>query len=143
MMDKYETIDKIEKLMWEELCDIAEEGKLSAGAMEIADKASHIIKSLTTVEAMMGADCDGGYSGARGRMYARRDSRGRYSREPGMNGMKGERMSDGHDGGYSGGGYSYDAEIGSILSDLRELMGETQTPKKREIIRKFIHEMEE
>lgn len=131
-MEKHETIEKINKLMWSELCDIAETGKLSAGALEIADKAAHTIKSLETIKAML--DADWGYSGARGRTgRVKRDSMGRYSRDDGMTQI--------HDSNV-GGGYSYDANMSGIINELRQMMDETQTPQKREAIRDFIHKME-
>jgi len=62
-------------------------GKMSAGDLDTLDKLSHALKSVKSVIAMSDDD---GYSGRypyyydggsyRGRSYARRDMRGRYSR---------------------------------------------------------------
>ena len=59
-------------------------GKMSAGDLETLDKLTHALKSVKSVIAM----ADDGYSSRypydggvyRGRSYARRDMRGRYSR---------------------------------------------------------------
>ena len=58
-------------------------GKMSTGDLETLDKLTHALKSTKSVIAMSDED---GYSGRypyyydRGRSYARRDMRGRYSR---------------------------------------------------------------
>lgn len=81
------------------LCDeLAEYGKkeLTAGSLDVVDKLSHALKSVTTIIAM--EEADGEYSGTypmngngtsyrmngssyAGRRGARRDRMGRYSRE--------------------------------------------------------------
>ena len=87
---------KLKDMLCEELEDYGKKGELSAGTLEIVDKLSHALKSVSTVIAME----EGGYSETypvyqdssynrrssyRG-SYARRDSRGRYSREDGYSG---------------------------------------------------------
>lgn len=94
-----ENMQKLKDMLTRELDEYARKGELSAGALDIVDKLSHALKSVTTVMAME----DGGYSGTgrsygypqyyyddgrsydgrsyAGRMNARRDSRGRYSRD--------------------------------------------------------------
>lgn len=134
---------------------------MSAGDLEAVDKLSHALKSIKTTIAMMEAGEDGGYSGrfvpsmggyyapgvgmsyaedgrggmmggnrggssnrggnsyengnsyARGRgINARRDSMGRYSRND---------------------GYSYAAEMDSIMSDLEGIMEDMPADKQRRV----------
>lgn len=91
---------KLKDMLCDELDEYGKKGELSAGALEIVDKLSHALKSISTVIAME----EGGYSeaypmsqdssynrrssyrGSYGSSYARRDSRGRYSREDGYSG---------------------------------------------------------
>lgn len=91
-----EALYKLKDMLCDELEEYGRKGELTAGSLDIVDKLSHALKSLTTVIAM--EESDGGYSGrpygndgmmppyrgnsyARGRMNAKRDSRGRYSRD--------------------------------------------------------------
>lgn len=89
-MSKY--LEKVRDMLCEELDEIAEDGKLTAGKVEEIDKLTHSIKSIDTILAMR----EGGYS-SRGFGYPRyyydhdhhyddgysdarkRDARGRYS----------------------------------------------------------------
>lgn len=66
------------------LCDELEKftgvDSLSASHLDTVDKLTHSIKSIDTIIAMEDAGySSNSYSNARGRMNARRDSRGRYS----------------------------------------------------------------
>lgn len=90
-------IDDLRDMLCEELDNIAEQGEITTGSLEIIDKLTHSIKSIDTIMAMEDAGYsnergysryDGGYgrgsynrgSYARGRGgNARRDSQGRYS----------------------------------------------------------------
>lgn len=92
-----ESMQKLKDMLTHELDEYARKGELTAGALDIVDKLSHALKSVTTVMAME----EGGYSGRSygysqnyyddgrsnegrsyaGRSNARRDSRGRYSRD--------------------------------------------------------------
>lgn len=110
-------------------------GKLTASEVEYADMLAHLKKSLLTAEAME-EDDDGyserggmsyardgrggmmrGNSYARGRMNARRDSRGRYSRE---------------------GGYSYADDFHGMLE---EAMMAAPNEQAREKLRRMMSEM--
>lgn len=74
----------------EKLCDELKEyahKEMSTGSLDVLDKLTHTIKNLDKV-----IDGNEGYSGrypmydADGRSYAKRDSRGRYSRGDGYGG---------------------------------------------------------
>lgn len=101
---------KLKDLLCDELEEYGKKGELNSGTLEVVDKLSHALKSITTIIAM--EEADGDYSGTYGggnypRMYyrnggngtsygrgssyagrrnARRDSRGRYSRADGYSG---------------------------------------------------------
>ena len=86
-------MDDWHELLCKEMDKLYEKGgyengnELSRQALEAADTALHALKSLKTYEAMEDAGySESSYGGsyARGRMNARRDSMGRYSRDDGM-----------------------------------------------------------
>ena len=98
-----EELYKLKEMLCDELEQYGKKNELSAGSLEIIDKLSHALKSITTIIAM--DEADGGYSGDNGmhpryyrgnsynrgisyagRRNARRDSMGRYSREDGYSG---------------------------------------------------------
>ena len=68
---------------------------------------------------------DGGYSYARGRRYALRDSMGRYSRDDGMRYRGGMR-----------GGYSRDEGKHYMMEQLEEMMEEAEKPAEKEALRR-------
>ena len=68
---------------------------------------------------------DGGYSYARGRRYARRDSMGRYSRDGGMSYRGGMR-----------GGYSREEGKEYMMESLEELMESATKPAEKEALRR-------
>ena len=85
-----------------------------------------------------GTSYEDGSSYARGRMRAKRDSMGRYSRDGGY----AEEGRGGSNRGYSYGGYSY-KDKDDMLEHLHEMMGEASTTKEREAIKRCIREMED
>jgi hypothetical protein len=78
-----------------------------------------------------GTSYDGGSSYARGRMRAKRDSMGRYSRDSGYRDM----------GGSYRGGYSRDG--GDMRDRLEEMMHEATDPKEREAIKRCMKELDD
>jgi hypothetical protein len=68
---------------------------------------------------------EGGYSYARGRRYAKRDSMGRYSRDGGMMYRGGMR-----------GGYSRDDGKHYMMEQLEEMMEEAEKPAEKEALRR-------
>ena len=115
---------------------VGNEGKLSMTEIEYADKLAHLKKNLLKGEAMMEEDgysntgdysnrgynyrYDDGmtrYSRARGRMNARRDSMGRYSR-----------------------GYSMSDD--EMMKELRELMQDAPDDRTRKEFQSFIDRLE-
>lgn len=122
-------------------------GSMSAGDLELVDKLTHALKSIKTTMAMMESEDEGGYSGhymmpryayndgrsyadgmgrsdgyggmsRAGRMNARRDSMGRYSRN-----------------------YSYADGIDGILDEMRGMMDQLPEEKRREVQR-FVDKMD-
>ena len=99
-------------------------GKLTAGDVDYIDKLTHTLKSLKTTIAMEEAgdeysyDDGGSYARGNSRVRARRDSRGRYSRE------RGYSRADG------------------IKEMLKEAMNEAESEREREAIRKAIKELD-
>lgn len=91
-------------------------GKLSAGDVDYVDKLTHALKSVKAVMAME----DEGYSGDYGRIYARRDDRGRYSGRYQMN-------------------YS---RRGSMVDELRDLMENAPDDRTRQEFQRFISRIE-
>lgn len=129
--------EEIRDMLCEELDKIAEQGELSAGSLELVDKLTHSIKSIDTIMAMEYAGySERGYSynrdwrdgDMRGNSYARgdgrgrgqnarRDSRGRYSRE---------------------GGYSYAEDFRGMLE---EAMQSAPNEQAREKLRRMMNDM--
>ena len=119
----------LKDLLCKELDDYAEKGELSAGTLEIVDKLTHTIKNLDKIiesyedEEYSGRSYrDGSYRGdnrsyARGR-NARRDSRGRYSRE----------------------GYS---RADDMVDRLRDLMQDAPDERTRQEIQRLVTKMEQ
>ena len=68
---------------------------------------------------------EGGYSYARGRRYARRDSMGRYSRDDGMSYARGGRGMRG--------GYSRDEGKHYMMEQLEEMMEDAEKPAEKEV----------
>lgn len=121
-------------------------GALSATDIDYVDKMTHAIKCIKTVIAMEEAydddysedygsnyggrsmrsyDDRGNRSNARGRQNARRDSRGRYSRDE-----------------YSERGYSRGMAKDEMVDELRDLMKQTDDDRMRQEIHSFISKME-
>lgn len=72
-------MEELKEMLCTELDKIAKKGTMSAGDLDMVEKLSHSIKSLSTIEAMEGYSEDDGYSmRMRGNSYARNN--GRYSR---------------------------------------------------------------
>lgn len=122
-------LHEVREMLCEELEKISEEGKLSAGTLDLVDKLTHSIKSIDTIIAM---DSYGEYS-EEGSSYARRkrDSMGRYSREGrgGYSYRDGRRM------------YSREDSKEHMLMELHELMGDASGEAK-EAIKKAIKQIE-
>lgn len=142
----------LKDLLCAELEDYAEKGK-QAGKMSTADldsihKLTDTVKNILKIDMLegevgysedgaymgegriYGTSYDnmrrgGGYSYARGRRYARRDSMGRYSRDDGMMYRGGMR-----------GGYSRDDGKHYMMEQLEEMMEEAEKPAEKEALRR-------
>jgi hypothetical protein len=142
MDKKLETLYDLCEILDRELEDANEKirkagGKLSSGDLDVIDKMTHALKSIKTTIAMIEADSDeGGYSGRympyyggmsyagdhgnmdgssyAGRMNAKRDSMGRYSRNS---------------------GYSYAEDMEATKEEMRELAQKMPEAHRRKIER--------
>lgn len=149
--------DKMLEVVCEEIDKIAEKG-LTTGNLDTAYKLIDMYKDLKTVEGMDDYYDDERYSQARGRMRAKRDSMGRYSR----------RYEDGNS--YNDDGVDYSerrymdskrmyrndhsmASKQTMIADLEEFMSEmhgklkelkrdADTPEERDTIDKYIKMLE-
>lgn len=134
-------LDELRDMLMEELEKCSAKGELSAGSLEVIDKLAHAIKCIDTIIAMeeAGYSNDDGYSMARGRgRYARRDSMGRYSNR---GGGSYDDMSYGRSGRYDR-GYSRDAAKEHLEKELRELAMETTDEGSKQMIHKWIKQLE-
>ena len=147
-------MEDLKDLLCAELKDYAEKGKrsgeLSKADVEVIDTVLNSVKNIYKIdkykEEMEGYSEDGhymgegriygtsyddgmhregGYSYARGRRYAKRDSMGRYSRDGGMM----------HRGGMRG-GYSRDEGKHYMMEQLEEMMEEAEKPAEKEALRR-------
>lgn len=149
--------DKMLEVVCEEIDKIAEKG-LTTGNLDTAYKLIDMYKDLKTVEGMNDYYDDERYSQARGRMRAKRDSMGRYSR----------RYEDGNSYNDDGADYSERrymdskrmyrndhsmaskqtmiADLEDFMSEmhgkLKELKRDADTPEERDTIDKYIKMLE-
>ena len=143
----------LKDLLCAELEDYAEKGKksgkMSMGDLETVHKLTDTVKNILKIDMLEeesgysedghymgegriygtsyddGMHREGGYSYARGRRYAKRDSMGRYSRDDGMM----------HRGGMRG-GYSREEGKEYMMESLEELMESATKPAEKEALRR-------
>ena len=143
----------LKDLLCAELEDYAEKGKksgkMSMGDLETVHKLTDTVKNILKIDTLSdelgysedghymgegriygtsyddGMHREGGYSYARGRRYAKRDSMGRYSRDDGMRYLGGMR-----------GGYSRDDGKHYMMEQLEEMMEEAEKPAEKEALRR-------
>ena len=93
-----------------------------------------------------GSSYEDGSSYARGRRNARRDSRGRYSRDGGMGGSsyaRGGRGGNQGGGNYSReGGYSRDEAKDYMMDQIEEMMEMAEKPAEKEALKRCMHALE-
>ena len=146
----------LKDLLCAELEDYAEKGKksgkMSMGDLETVHKLTDTVKNIMKIDVLKedagysedgtymgegriygtsyddGMHREGGYSYARGRRYARRDSMGRYSRDDGMSYARGGRGMRG--------GYSRDDGKHYMMEQLEEMMEEAEKPAEKEALRR-------
>lgn len=143
-------IHKLKEMLYEELYEIGEKGKLSPVDMDIVYKAASSIKNINKNEMYdegghserrgysrdgewmalgeYGNSYEGGSSGAR-----RRDSRGRYSRD-------GRSYEDGgssyEDGSSYRRGYSRDGGRDEMIDMIDDMMEQADNDKQREALKR-------
>ena len=149
-------METLKDLLCAELEDYAEKGKrsgeLSKADVEVIDTVLNSVKNIYKIEKYKeemegysedghymgegriygtsfddGMHREGGYSYARGRRYARRDSMGRYSRDGGMS--------------YRG-GYSREDGKHYMMGELERLMEKASTHTEREALEKCMQALE-
>lgn len=146
----------LKDLLCAELEDYAEKGKksgkMSMGDLETVHKLTDTVKNIMKIDVLKeeagysedgtymgegriygtsyddGMHREGGYSYARGRRYARRDSMGRYSRDDGMSYARGGR------GGNRG--YSRDDGKAYMMEQLEDMMEDAEKPAEKEALRR-------
>ena len=146
-------MEDLKDLLCAELEDFAEKGKksgkMSMGDLETVHKLTDTVKNIMKIDVLKeeagysedghymgegriygtsyddGMHREGGYSYARGRRYARRDSMGRYSRDDGMMNRGGMR-----------GGYSRDDAKSYMIEQIEEMMEEAEKPAEKEALRR-------
>ena len=124
------SIEKLRRMLCDELDNIAEQGEINPGLLELIDKLSHSIKSIDTILAME----DAGYSYNGSYMMGRGSSRYGSS-----------YRSRNYDNGssYRGrGGYSRDDGKEYMIKELEELMEDAPSDKEREIIHRAISQLD-
>ena len=120
-----EYYNDVKKMLCKEVKSIAEEGKLTAGNLDVLDKTLHSIKSLVTIMAME----EGGYS-QEGNSN-RRDSMGRFT-------DNGNSYNEGGNSHYSGRRYSRDEGKSQMISHLEELKNQAQSQQEREVMQQAL-----
>ena len=143
----------LKDILCAELEDYAEKGKkagkMSMDDVEVIHKLTDTVKNIMKIDVLKeetgysedtdfmgegrmygfsyddGMHREGGYSYARGRRYAKRDSMGRYSRDDGMHYRGGMR-----------GGYSRDDGKHYMMEQLEEMMEEAEKPAEKEALRR-------
>ena len=147
-------MEDLKDLLCAELEDYAEKGKrsgeLSKADVEVIDTVLNSVKNIYKIDKYKeeidgysedgtymgegriygtsyddGMHREGGYSYARGRRYARRDSMGRYSRDGGMSYRGGMR-----------GGYSRDDAKSYMIEQIEEMMETAEKPTEKEALRR-------
>ena len=146
-------METLKDLLCAELEDYAEKGqkanKMSAGDLEAIHKLTDTVKNILKIDMLEeesgysedgrymgegriygtsyddGMHREGGYSYARGRRYAKRDSMGRYSRDDGMMYRGGMR-----------GGYSRDEGKAYMMEQLEDMMETAEKPTEKEALRR-------
>ena len=138
-----ESYHKLKKMLCKELENVVDDGKISAGNLEVIDKLTHSIKSLDAIMAMeeSGYSREGGYSG-------RRDSMGRYadgaSYNNGGSGGSYARYNDGMEqSGYSGRRYSREEGKANMISQLQALMQEAPSSEEREVLQRAMSKLKD
>lgn len=107
---------ELKEMLCDELEEVADKGKLTAGDLDTVDKLTHSIKSIETILAMEGYSYD--YEPVHS--YSRKGKMNRYSRDNRRN-------------------YSYGKE--SMMQELRELMEDADTEQERTAISRCINEL--
>ena len=139
-------LEKLKEALCEELDKFGKSGDITVNSLEKIHKLTDTIKNIDKI---MMLEEEGGYSEgymddgmmhgnsyARGRIHAKRDSMGRYSKDGGS--YDGDDYSERR----TGRGYSRDEATDWMMTRLGEMMSETDDPKQRETLKKCMRELE-
>ena len=134
-------LEELREMLMDELNECTKKDEMSTASLDIIDKLTHSIKSIDTIIAMEEADYSyDSYSRARGRgRNARRDSRGRYSRDDGS-------YDDSYDGSYDYSrrrGYSRAEAKDELLDGLKDLQMDAKDDESRQMIKSWIKQLEQ
>ena len=158
----------LKDLLCAELEDYAEKGKksgkMSMGDLETVHKLTDTVKNILKIDTLKeelgysedtdfmgegrmygvsyddGMHREGGYSYARGRRYAKRDSMGRYSRDGGMS--YDDDMSYARGGRMGNRGYSREDSKEYMMGELERLMKKASTRTEREALENCMQALE-
>lgn len=126
-------LEKLKEALCEELDKFGKSGDITVNSLDKIHRLTDTIKNIDKI--MMMEQSEDGYSEARGRRYAKRDSMGRYSRDGDYS----------EDDDYSerrmGRGYSRDEATDHLMRQLGNMM-EDADPKQRETLKKWMRELE-
>lgn len=124
----HDSLDRLRDMLMREVEKIAEKNDLNDNTLIQVDKLTHSIKSIDTILAMQDAGYSEDYGGSSyARRYARRDSRGRYSREDGY----------ARRGGY----YSREDGKEEMMHQLREMMENAPDEITRQSIQRTMNDL--
>ena len=126
-------LEKLKEALCEELDKFGKSGDITVNSLDKIHRLTDTIKNIDKI--MMLEQSEDGYSEARGRRYAKRDSMGRYSKDGGYS----------EDDDYSerrmGRGYLRDEATDHLMRQLGNMM-EDADPKQRETLKKWMRELE-
>ena len=157
------------KRMYEDLCEMLEgelntltkKGEITKESLELIDKLTHAIKSISTIKAMEEAK-----EWEKGGSYGQGSSYGRYNPRMSRNssyddGYSRAYYNDGdmsHDGSYAGRrgrdgdgdgryseeyrGYSRHDEKEAMMHKMQQMMNEAVDPKEKQMIQKYMQKMQ-
>lgn len=127
-------LEELRDMLMAEIEKCTDKG-ISAGSLDVIDKLTHAVKSIDTIMAMEEAGySNDGYSYARGRRgNVRRDSMGRYS----------SRYDDGNYRSNNSYRYSRDDAKHDLADELREMAMNTDDPESKNMIHKWLKQVEE
>ena len=134
---------KLKEMLSDELEAYGKKGDLSSGTLEVVDKLSHALKSITTIIAMEeaeGGNSEAGYGGMYPRMY--RDGYGSYNRYGRGSSYAGRRNARRDSNGRYSREYGYSGAVDEMVDQLNDMMQEAPNDQVKQDIQRLITKME-